>query len=194
MGKIINKIGERVDVRCGRCGREFCIGDTICRPGTRDRAGRYEEICESCFEKMGIIMNRSDEFFTNIETPGGRKRVKKLGRRKTPRNDLEASVVQECMVWLKQQGYYCERRNTGAFQTASSFIRFGSPGAADLFAVIDGKHYEIECKRRDGKGRLSESQKEFAQRMDAYHIPYAVVQSAADLEKVIGAWRLHWSR
>lgn len=115
-------------------------------------------------------------------------------RRKTPKKYLEAGVIKECMVWLNHKGWYCERRNTGAIKMENTFLRFGRTGAADIFAVIHGQHVEIECKRRDGKGRLSDNQKEFQREMADYHIPYFVVTSADDLEQQIGTLRLRQTR
>lgn len=140
---------------------------------------------------MGLAL---DEFF---EKP--RKKLPmtlhKIGRRKkTPKKNLEAGVIKECMIWLNRRGYYCERRNTGAIKTRDTFLRFGRLGAADIFAAVGGCHVEIECKRRDGKGRLSPSQKAFRREMGDYRIPYLVVTSAEDLEIQIGALRLHWTR
>lgn len=136
-------------------------------------------------------MPNLDKFF---EWAGTFPPIPKRKRHKTPKKNLEAAVLKECLVWLKQQGYYAERRNTGAIKTDTAFFRFGSPGAADIFAVIDGRHYEVEVKRRDGKGRLSPGQKAFQREMKGYRIPYLVVTSADDLAKQIGAWQLHETR
>lgn len=136
-------------------------------------------------------MGKLDEFFDGNETTRRlARRGMKPKRRKTPKGDLESAVLKECMVWLKAQGYYAERRNTGAVKYGKAFVRYGSPGAADILAVIHGRHIEIECKRRDGKGRLSDNQKEFKQLMADYYIPYFVVCSVDELERSIGAWRL----
>lgn len=128
---------------------------------------------------------------------------KKKKMKKTPRNILEAAVQRECLEWLMahKDVVYVERRNTGALTTTGGgFIKFGSPGAADIWCLIrpyqDNHggllfwkrnpvplHIEIECKRRDGKGRLSENQAAFKQRCEKIGVPYLVVTSAADLDK-----------
>ena len=138
--------------------------------------------------------NNLDEFFDESLTSGVRRRIRTPKRRKTPKKDLETPVVKECMRWLNQQGYYAERRNTGAVKYGKAFVRYGTLGGADIFAVINGKHCEVEAKRRDGKGRLSDNQKEFRRLMHDFGIPYLVVTSASDLEKQVGVLRLHWSR
>lgn len=148
-----------------------------------------------------------DELYDRLWPPRSPTIRPKKKMKKTPRNMLEAAVKRECMQWLVDQEnvVYVERRNTGALTTVSdSFIRFGQVGAADIFCLIrppgewDGRllterpywrnvpipfHVEIECKRRDGKGRLSGAQREFKQYCDAIGVPYFVVTSAADLEK-----------
>ena len=119
-------------------------------------------------------------------------------RRRSKRKDLEAGVLRECIKWLRAQPdvLYVERRNTGAVQfEGGGFMRFGFPGAADLWCVVaegegllmDGAtipaHVEIECKRADGKGRLSPTQKAFQRLCHEKGIPYLVVTSAEDLAK-----------
>jgi len=114
-------------------------------------------------------------------------------RRKTPRRDLEGSVVKECLEFLHHRCpdvAYVERRNTGAVAfEGGGFLRFGSKGAADIWCLIKTRsgygpqHVEIECKRRDGRGRLSGGQRDFRDMCLNKRIFYLVVTSAEDLEK-----------
>lgn len=115
------------------------------------------------------------------------------GKQRTPKNDLEAAVLKECKVYLKTNRcvLYVERRNTGAVAfDDGSRVSFGAPGAADLWILARSplnpgnvRHIEIECKRRDGKGKLSEGQKTFANNMAALGVIYLAVQSAEELKK-----------
>lgn len=131
----------------------------------------------------------------------------KVKRHRTPKNDLEGAVLKECVLFLSaaESVIYVERRNTGAVDFEDGgHIAFGRKGAADLWCLIsapcyymgkdshgnyeqksdptgDITHIEIECKRRDGKGKLSEDQKEFQQSCKDVGIPYFVVTSATDL-------------
>lgn len=121
----------------------------------------------------------------------------KKRRRRTPKKDSEAAVLRECLLYLKKcpVTVYTERRNTGAVAfTDGGFVRFGTPGGADIWCLIHGYaqdvmnvpiliHTEIECKRRDGKGKLSPAQQSFKQFCEKSGIPYFVVISAEDLEK-----------
>jgi len=135
---------------------------------------------------------------------------------RTPPNDRESAVLKECLRFLNglESVVYVERRNTGAAKYIGGyFVRFGSPGAADIWCLIrcrsmkhyddgwicggnvdsscDGScltHIEIECKNRTGKGRLSEDQKTFKRMCGRVGIPFFMVTSAEDLrEQLQGA-------
>lgn len=134
-----------------------------------------------------------------IQNRHRKKPPKPKRQHRTPANDRESAVLSECLRFLNGHPdvVYVERRNTGAVKYISGhFVRFGSPGAADIWCIIDCDisyndyagpvgltHVEIECKRRDGKGRLSAEQKTFKRMCDKSGIPYFVVTSAEDLAK-----------
>ena len=114
----------------------------------------------------------------------------KAKRKRTPKKDLEAAVQRECLKWLASQPdlvAYFERRNTGALVVGERYIKFGSPGAADIWVLItrpgSGRvyHIEIECKRRSG-GRLSRAQQKFRALCNKIGVVYLVVTSAEDLQ------------
>lgn len=118
-------------------------------------------------------------------------------RKRSKRHDLEAAVQRECLQWLGKQDLviYVERRNTGAiaFEDGSR-VAFGRTGAADIWCLLRRRnmntcpiHIEIECKRRDGKGRLSQAQEKFKQKCDRDGVPYLVVTSAEDLAEKLFA-------
>jgi len=118
-------------------------------------------------------------------------------RKRTPKADLEGAVVKECLVFLRQHPnvVYVERRNTGAVQFEDGgYLSFGSKGAADIWCIahlpdsmLRGVsslgHVEVECKRRDGKGRLSKDQKAFQAFCKDTGILYFVVTSAVELSE-----------
>ena len=141
--------------------------------------------------KNDPFVSRYDPFFD--DTPPPKKR-----RRRTPKKDSEAAVLRECLIHLKKRHdtVFTERRNTGAVAfEGGGFIRFGTPGAADIWCLIHKYivrgvvnipvliHIEIECKKRDGKGKLSSAQQAFKQFCEKSGIPYFVVTSAEDLAK-----------
>ncbi len=127
----------------------------------------------------------------------------KRRRGRTPKKDLEGTVVRECLRALRASPavVYVERRNTGAvlFQ-GGGFVRFGHVGAADIWCLVRctrqcpddqsdppffthqvTEHFEIECKRADGKGRQSKDQKWFQEFCDSHNIPYILTTSAQEL-------------
>jgi hypothetical protein len=107
-------------------------------------------------------------------------------RKKTPKDQLEASVIREAATVAKRRGWELHRRNTGAvFTPNGGMIRYGEKGAADTYLIIDGRHIEAEAKRRDGRGRLSEAQKAFRSRCEEQGIPYIVYTSGDGFEKKI---------
>lgn len=66
----------------------------------------------------------------------------------TPERDVQAA----CLAILRGFGCVAHRRNTGAMSGAHKgkawFVRFGEPGAADVWALMpDGRHLELEVKR-----------------------------------------------
>jgi len=118
----------------------------------------------------------------------------KRKRSKTPKKDLEAAVLRECMKVLHDDPrvLYCERRNTGAVVLeGGGFIKFGAKGAADIWCIVEVDpmcaplHMEIECKRRNGKGRLSADQKKFQAMCISIGLIYEVVTSGVQLKLLI---------
>ena len=119
--------------------------------------------------------------------------VPKKRRKRSPKRDLEGPVVKACLRYLRNhhEVLYVERRNTGMvhFQGGGA-IRFGSLGASDIWCLVRAPswtqtgcgpevcyHLEIECKRSDGKGVLSDNQKVFRAMCLEKQIPYIVVTS-----------------
>ena len=130
-----------------------------------------------------------DDFRRQVVRPVKKKRTPR--KMKTPSHDTEAAVLREAMQIAKARGWYVERRNTGAVKTAEGgFFRYGSPGAADLIVIVPVRgylpiHIEAEAKRRDGKGRQSESQVAFQESMVDYAVPYFVFTSGEEFEEKI---------
>lgn len=126
----------------------------------------------------------------------------KKPRRKTPKKNLEARVVRECLAYLhtRPDVVYVERRNTGmVLFRDGGCIRFGHKGAADIWCLVKTlveidigvtetiQHIEIECKRADGKGKQTESQQDFEEFCEGHDIPYLLVTSARELAQKLFA-------
>ncbi len=117
--------------------------------------------------------------------------------KKCKRENLESPVVKAVLQYLVDHPrvILVERRNTGAVKfNDGSMIHFGSKGRADIWCLVKTiaaswvslhggtpEHVEIECKRADGKGRLSPAQKKFQAHCLACGIPYLVVTSVEEL-------------
>jgi len=127
----------------------------------------------------------------HMSPPPGRKR--KRSSSATPARDKEASVLRECLRMLESLPYvsYTERRSVGVMRTpAGQYMKFGRTGAADLWCLVQDcaghvRHVEVECKRRDGKGRLSRSQEAFQARMKSAGVAYLIVRSADELKTAL---------
>jgi hypothetical protein len=130
-------------------------------------------------------------------------------KRKQNRHNLEATVLKECLAWLRANPrvVYTERRNTGVVTfTDGGRVAFGRKGASDIWCLIQTplyellvpddpdqeittqesgefsvKHVEVEIKRRDGTGKLSLAQEKFQHFCREIGVPYLVATSAEDL-------------
>lgn len=90
-------------------------------------------------------------------------------------NVSEASLQRLLLARLNElPGGWFWRQNTGAARTASGFVRFGIPGQADITGVLNGRRVEVECKAM--RGRLTEQQKIFGQRIEALGGRYVVAR------------------
>lgn len=80
-------------------------------------------------------------------------------------------------------GWYVERRNTGAASSGDSFVRYGTPGGADLIVVVNvcglPVHIEAEAKRPSG-GRQSPKQVVFEKMCKCMGIPYFMFKSTSE--------------
>jgi hypothetical protein len=100
----------------------------------------------------------------------------------------EAGVIRECLKWMRSQPQiiYVERRTTGFFAfEGGGGISIGYKGAPDIWCLMgraENIHVEIECKRRDGKGKLSVDQQKFQSFCNGACIPHFVVTSVNDLK------------
>ena len=62
--------------------------------------------------------------------------------------ERESKIQRSVIVRLRRLGVLLYRRNVGAMRVGTRFVRFSSPGQADLWGVDrTGRHWEIECKR-----------------------------------------------
>lgn len=107
----------------------------------------------------------------------------------------EADVLRECLAYLRKVGIFHMRMNTGAVKTEKRFVRFGTPGCADILAIkrvrlsadlgMVGGAVEyfmpiwIECKSSVGK--QSGNQTAFQRLVESEGHRYVVVRSVAEM-------------
>jgi len=80
----------------------------------------------------------------------------------------EQKLVKACMDYLRYKGFLVLRNNSGRIFINDNgkvrAIRAGMAGSSDIIACSpDGRFFAIECKSK--KGRLTENQKKFLQKV-----------------------------
>lgn len=122
-----------------------------------------------------------------------------MSMKKTP----ESYVLQACRDYLELQGHFVERRNSGAIQDKRGIpVRMSKPGTADLFVLrrlgltnvsspktkpADAEFIPsfqavwVECKAP--RGKQSDLQKQFQERVSAQGHKYILAYSIDDLIK-----------
>jgi VRR-NUC domain len=108
----------------------------------------------------------------------------------------ESQVQQAIMQYLAAKGILAFRMNTGAVKLESRFMRFGSPGMADILAFPDQFHPDgdhggewgpypmwIEVKAPDGK--QSDLQKTFQKMVQWHGHKYVLARSIEDVEAAL---------
>ena len=90
----------------------------------------------------------------------------------------EGSLVKACLGLLAGRKVFCWRNNTGAFYADKRFVRFGLLGSADIFAVVKGQLWAIECKV--GKNPLAPAQHAFGEELTRAGGHYIVVRDSVD--------------
>jgi hypothetical protein len=104
----------------------------------------------------------------------------------------EAEISRAIMDYLAALHVLTYRMNTGAYEAVykgkSRFLRFGTPGMADLLAFIKSPFaglivHWLEVKTATGK--QSELQKSFQNQVEAAGHRYSVVRSIEDVETAL---------
>ena len=98
---------------------------------------------------------------------------------------LEKSVKTECLEYLRLMGIYAWNNPSGAVKVGDNrFMSFGKKGAADIIGILkDGRFLAVECK--SDKGRLSEAQERFLNKVKDMGGLAVVARSFKDIEKVL---------
>jgi hypothetical protein len=98
-------------------------------------------------------------------------------------HDAQTSILE----WLAYRRIFHWRNNTGAMSGEHNgkpwFMRFGSVGSPDIFAMKCGTCYGIEVK--GPKGRQSDAQKEFQVRFEAAGGVYVLAKGIDEVEAAL---------
>ena len=96
----------------------------------------------------------------------------------------EKETQAACAELLRARGIFHYRQNSGAMKTErGNFYRFGTPGAPDIVAVIQGRYVGLEIK--DVAGRQSETQKLFQKQLEAAGGIYLLIRQVEELEEFL---------
>lgn len=95
----------------------------------------------------------------------------------------EKTTQKAILQYLELKKIFHYRNNSGATviptKTGSRFLRFGATGSPDIVCVINGQYVGIEVK--DIKGKLSEGQKDFKERLEKAGGKYILARSLEDV-------------
>ncbi len=81
-------------------------------------------------------------------------------------SSTEKATQLACLQTLAAMRIFHYRQNSGGLEDKKGqFVRFGTPGAPDIIAVIRGQYIGIEVK--DVKGKLNPNQEKFRDALEA---------------------------
>lgn len=102
----------------------------------------------------------------------------------------EATVLSDCVEWLRARGVIADRNNTGFGDIGGTgaMYRYGIVNGGDIIGVLQsGIHLEIECKKSNG-GRLSTGQQKRMEKVRGNNGAYFVVHGTEELEFYMENW------
>ena len=113
-----------------------------------------------------------------------------MPRRKT----AEGYVLDAVMQYLAAKKIFAMRMNSGAMKIDNRFLRFGSPGMADILAFVKAGDAAADCWDRwmvvpywievkAPKGKQSEAQKAFQKVVEEEDHRYILARGIEDLER-----------
>jgi VRR-NUC domain len=95
----------------------------------------------------------------------------------------ESDIQRQILDYLRLKRIFHFRNNSGAFageyKGKQRFFRFGAAGSPDIICVIAGQFVGIEVKAP--KGRMSDHQKEFQEKLEAAGGKYILAYSLEDV-------------
>lgn len=101
--------------------------------------------------------------------------------------EKENVVLKQCLEYLKLNGIFVWRNNTGSVKIENRYVHFGLVGSSDILGILpNGQFLAVECKREKG-GRLSDKQIEFINKINENGGFAICVNSLYDLESKLYA-------
>lgn len=101
----------------------------------------------------------------------------------------EHEIQRQIIDWLRLRHIFFWRNNTGAFSGTykgkKRFVRFGTPGAPDIFAVVQGRIIGIEVKRPGEQATLEQAA--FGTVLEAAGGIWFIARSLDDVIEVFGS-------
>ena len=95
----------------------------------------------------------------------------------------ESEIQKQILEWLEIRHIFHYRQNSGMHKIGKRYIRYGTPGAPDIIAVIKGQYVGIEVK--DAKNCQSQDQVLFALNLESSGGKYILVRSVEDVEAAL---------
>ncbi len=96
----------------------------------------------------------------------------------------EATILCECISWLRRHRVGALRMNNGMFDTGHGYRQYGIKGAGDILCLCKGWYIEIECKRGRG-GVLSLNQQKHRDWVRRHFGAYLIVHGVEELEHLM---------
>lgn len=93
----------------------------------------------------------------------------------------EKETQKAILAWLKDNGIFAWRTNSGVDRSRGRFIRYGTPGAGDITAVIRGVHCEIECKDIKKSAKQGKNQVKHQEKLEQAGGVYILARSLDDV-------------
>ena len=98
----------------------------------------------------------------------------------------ESEVLRECLKYLKQAGIFHIRMNVGAVKTESRFVRFGTPGCADILIFVKNRVlgniiHPVWAECKSSVGKQSTNQIAFQKLVESEGHKYLTVRSVEEL-------------
>jgi hypothetical protein len=101
----------------------------------------------------------------------------------------EKHVLNACLALLAARGWPHWRNNVGAARYGGQLVKFGIRGMSDIVAIVprSGRFLAVECKRPDGRGRLTDEQLAFLASVQRAGGVAVVVADVLDLAGLLDA-------